>query len=226
MISRFVHRRTVWWPTFLGWALLFVVVGGAILLWWLRGEAFMSLTERQPAEVLVVEGWIGSEGVKAAAAEFARGGYRYVIATGGMTHARWSERQWSYTEITERALSRSGVPQDRIIAASTLDTEGQRTYEMATATWRALHEKGIQPQTVNVVTLGAHARRSRLVFAKVFGSGTKVGVISWIPPDYKNEPWWQSSERAEDLLKETVGYLFEVLLNSGRNSNSPAAHPR
>jgi hypothetical protein len=92
---------------------------------------------------------------------------------------------------------------------------------MAVAAWRALQTKEIQPTSINVFTRSSHARRSRLVFAKVFGSGTKVGVISWTPPGYENEPWWRSSERAIDFLKETVGYPFELLLNSGRWSNAP-----
>jgi hypothetical protein len=41
-------------------------------------------------------------------------------------------------------------------------------------------------------------------------------VISWTPPSYASEPWWRSSERAGDLLKESVGFALEALLNSGR----------
>jgi hypothetical protein len=38
---------------------------------------------RLPAEILVVEGWIGRDGVRAPAAEFEQSGYQYVVATGG-----------------------------------------------------------------------------------------------------------------------------------------------
>jgi len=83
MLLRFLQRRTIWWPTLLGWISLTAFAGLFLTLWWFRGEALLSLTERQPAEVLVVEGWIGLEGVHAAAIEFAQGGYRQVVATGG-----------------------------------------------------------------------------------------------------------------------------------------------
>jgi hypothetical protein len=59
-----------------------------------------------------------------------------------------------------------------------------------------------------------------VVFAKVNSHGAKIGVIAWLPPEYKMEPWWRSSERSKELLEETRGYLYEVLLNSGRHSNS------
>jgi hypothetical protein len=45
-------------------------------------------------------------------------------------------------------------------------------------------------------------------------------VITWKPPEYRSEPWWRSSQRAKELLSESVGYVFEFLLNSGRLSNA------
>ena len=44
--------------------------------WFNYGELFLALTHRLPAEVLVVEGWIGREGVRAAVDEFERGSYQ------------------------------------------------------------------------------------------------------------------------------------------------------
>lgn len=77
---------------------------------------------------------------------------------------------------------------------------------------------------MNIFTLSVHSRRSRLVFSKAFPSETSVGVVSWIPSTYKLAPWWKSSDRASDLLKETVGYFFELLLNSGRWTNAPKSN--
>lgn len=200
------------------------MIAAPAILWWFRGEAFLSLTERQPAEALIVEGWIGVEGFRAAKAEFDRGGYQYIVTTGSLTGKSWTERRWSLVEIAKAELLRIGVPPDKIIAAPAPATESQRTYEAAVMAWRALQAQPFQVKAVNVFTLGAHARRSRLVYAKVFGSSTKTGVIAWDPPGYQAEPWWHSSERSEDMIKETVGYLFEALLNSGRRSNSPMDH--
>lgn len=169
----------------------------------------------------MVEGWIGRDGVRAAGREFEQRGYQYVVATGGPASGRWEEDHSSYAEMAGRELIRSGIPADRIIVAPARDAERQRTYESATAAWRALEARGIHPRALNVFTSGPHARRSRMVVAKVYGSGTHIGVVDWTPPGYLSVPWWRSSERAKDLLAETAGYLFEVALNSGRSSNSP-----
>jgi len=114
-------------------------------------------------------------------------------------------------------LIRSGVAEARIIVATATDVERQRTFESAVAVWRALPVKGIRPENINVFTFGPHARRSRLVFAKVYQPDARVGVISWVPPIPEKSPWWQSSERAKDLLTETAGYLYEACFNSGRS---------
>ena len=131
----------------------------------------------------------------------------------------WMEAGWSYAEGAHNELIRSGVPENEIIRAPSGDFENQRTYESAVAVRRALGLRGIQPRALNVFTWGPHARRSRLVFAKVLG--TEVGVISWTPPAYETEPWWRSSGRAKELLTETAGYVYEALLNSGRGFTSP-----
>ena len=218
-----IRRRTVWCPTWIGTFCLVLGLGIPLAWWVIRGEAFLSSTERLPAEVLVVEGWIGRDGVRAAGVEFAQRGYQYIITTGGRTTAeRWEKGGWSYAEGAEHELVRSGVPEDRIIVAPARDTDTQRTYESAVAVWRALQAKGIKPRTVNVFTFGSHGRRSALVFAKVLGPETKVGVISWAPPGYSSTPWWRSSDRAREMITETAGYLFEAVLSSGRRSNSPS----
>jgi uncharacterized SAM-binding protein YcdF (DUF218 family) len=221
MTSRFFQRRTIWCPTLLGWTCLVVIALAVTTVWWSKAEAFLSASQRQSADILVVESWIGLAGLDAAKAEFERGGYRYLVSAGGLSHNPWDQRRWNFADEAEEYLVRTGIPRAKIIVARQKDTRSQRTFETAVASWQALQAAAMRPKAVNVFTVGAHCRRSRLIFAKVFGSDTPVGVVSWVPPAFEGEPWWHSSERAEDLIKETVGYLFEILLNSGRTSNSP-----
>jgi hypothetical protein len=221
MSFHLVQRRTVRCPTVLGWLCLFGCVCAPFVFWWYDCESFLCRTQRLPAEVLVVEGWIGEQGIQAAAEEFKQGGYQYLVTTGGPTSDLWSPQQWNYAEMAQETLINAGIPKDKIIAAPSKTAESQRTFAAAAAAGRALQARGIRPKAINLFTLGAHARRSRLIFAKTFPPGTQVGVISWPPLARKTGPWWRSSERAEDIIKETVGYFFELLLNSGRKSSSP-----
>jgi len=221
MWFRLAQRRTFWCPTLFGCFCIVALLAIPLAWWFVCGESFLSLTRRLPAELLVVEGWIGRDGVRAAEVEFEQRGYQYVVATGGIASAKgWEAPGLSYAEATGRELIRLGVAKDRIIVAPAKGTETHRTYESAVAVWRALQTRGIQPKAINVFTLGPHARRSCLVFAKTEGPGTKVGVIAWTPSADEAVPWWRSSDRAKALLAETAGFLYEALLNSGRGFSS------
>jgi hypothetical protein len=224
MTFRLVQRRMACRPTLVGWICLFGIACALLLWWWFECESFFCRTHRLPAKVLVVEGWIGRQGVQAAATEFKQGNYRYVVTTGGTTENRWNSDRWNYAEMAEHVLINEGVPKDEIIAAPTQAAKSQRTFASAVAAWQVLQARGFLPTTINLFTFGAHARRSRLIFAKVFHPGSAIGIISWMPSYEKAGPWWRSSDRAEDVIKETVGYTFEVLFSSGRHSNSPDQH--
>jgi hypothetical protein len=220
MRIRLFQRRTVLFPTTLGWICLFVASVSAFLFWIFNGEAFLCTTKRLPAEVLVVEGWIGPEGVRAASVEFKQGGYQWVVTTSGLSDIRWSENQWSFAKEAAKQLMRAGVMREKVLIAVPSNTENQRTYESAKAVFRTLQESSIDAKAINIFTLGAHARRSRLIFSKIFRPKTEIGVISWLPDTYQSIRWWHSSARAEDFLKESVGYLYEAAFNSGRGFNS------
>ncbi len=214
-MPRLLERRSLLVPTWFGWLCLLLTFGTPSLAWLFLGESWLSLTERVPADVLVVEGWIGADGVRAAKAEFERGGYRYIVTVGALTNNRWGPRRWNYALEAHELLIALHVPEDCVIAAPAKETEGHRTYECAVAVRAALQARAIVPTGINTFTLGVHSRRSRLVFAKVLGP-IQVGAVSWHPTVYQPGPWWKSSERSLDLLKESVGYPFELLLNSGR----------
>jgi len=220
MTAQFFQRRTIWWPTWLGWAGLAFLVGVPCTIWFAAGERFLSRTQRQPADVLVVEGWVGSEGIKAAKAEFLQGGYHYIVATGALTGNRWDPTRWSAAFEAEQLLLRLGVPREQVILATPQEVKSHRTFASSIAVWDTLQRRGLQPKSVNVFTFGPHAMRSHLVYRKVLPAEIAVGVISWTPSGYNDGAWWQSSNRALDLIKESLGCIFEAALNSGRTSNS------
>ncbi len=215
-------NRLVPVPTLAGLACLLLLAGTPLFWWCFKGESFFCLTERYPADGLVLEGWIGIEGARAAKTEFEQGHYRYIITAGGPTNSRWEAERWNFATEASRVLISLGIPSKQVIAAPATNSGNHRTFESAAFVRQALEKHQLHPASLNVFTLGAHARRSRLVFAKAMPSSIQVGVVSWIPPGFLQGPWWQSSERSLDLIKETIGYLFELLLNSGRTSNAPA----
>ena len=64
-----------------------------------------------------------------------------------------------------------------------------RTYSSAVALRNWLGEYNINVRSLNVLTEDAHARRTRLLFAKAFGPKVHVGVIAVSNPDYDARHW-------------------------------------
>jgi len=155
----------------------------------------------------------------AAAKEFLNGDYRWVIGTGLYSSEIGNEPRWSYAEVAVDNLLYSGVPKEKIIAAPAADVEEHRTYESALAVSKVLKALDPKPRSVTVFTRGAHARRSRLVYAKVLGADFNVGVVAWFPPGTESTCWWHSSGRAREFIVETVAWAYELLLNSGRSTH-------
>src|ERR1700751_4993033 len=146
------RRCTIWCPTWVSW---FLIVAISLFLaagWFTNGESFLASTHRLRADVLIVEGWIGREGVRAAVSEFDHGGYHYIVSTGGLTSGRWEDQPASYAEMAAREMIRLGVPKQRIIVATAAYTESHRTFESAVAVWRVLRVSNTRPQAVNVFT--------------------------------------------------------------------------
>jgi DUF218 domain len=137
---------------------------------------------------------------------------------------RWERERSNYAELAALELVAFGVPRHRIIVAPCHSTESQRTYESALAVLRALDAGHLQPKTLNVFTYGPHARRSRLVYAKVFRPETEVGVVAWKPLESGSKPWWRSSQRAKELLSESLGYFFELFFSSARLTRDTASY--
>jgi len=211
--------RTVPVPTPLGAATLLGLLLSPLAYWFYFGESFLASTRRLPdARILVVEGWIGPEGLRAAKEEFDTHNYEYIVTSGGETISEgWERGGWNYARGAEKELVRLGIPSEEIISAPSKDTETGRTYRSAVAVIATLKERGISPKSINVFTWGAHAQRSRLVYAKAVGPKIPVGVIAWHSVEFNEKlPWWRSSDRARDLIAESSGYFYELLLNSGR----------
>lgn len=211
-----IRRRSLPFPTVFGWALLLLVACAPAVWWWFCAESFLAVTDESSGGILVVESWIGNQGIRSAARDFSSGQFDVVVMTGGLSSSRWNDHPISLAAMAAYAAVNAAVPRDQIIVANADETDSQRTYAMAFATKRELASRGLQPNAITVFTMGVHARRSRLVFSKVFGPSVSVGVVAWRPPEFYQGPWWRSTERAENLLKESIAFPFELLFNAAR----------
>ena len=66
---------------------------------------------------------------------------------------------------------------------------------------------GFTNESIDVVSLGVHARRSWILFAQAFSS-VDVGVIAIKSKEYDPSRWWLFSSGVRNVISESIAYLY------------------
>ena len=174
---------------------------------------FLAVSDPVRGDFIVLEGWAARHpGVlKALSSEFERGNYRHIlIVLQSFGEDEFNDQSSSNEDISD-ALAKYGVPRPEVSYVMYPAVQRDRTYNAAIATksWFALNK--ISSRSLDVVTLGPHARRSWLTFQHVFGNNIKVGVIAENDRLYDPEHWWQTSEGLREVQGEAVAYIYAHL---------------
>jgi len=202
--------RERWSLSWKGWLLCLVFLFGFSALFLLRVHPFLAVADRVETRFLVVEGWIDLDAMRAAAHEFTNGGYQKVFTTGGPVHGSGPDRNPYSTSASIGAgqLKAAGLSPAVVQMVPSYVKDRDRTYSAALALrdWLLEHDSSVT--RVNVLTEGAHARRSRLLFQRALGDRVKVGIISVPDSDYDAAHWWRYSEGVKEIISEGAAYLY------------------
>ncbi|MGA9777415.1 MAG: ElyC/SanA/YdcF family protein [Limisphaerales bacterium] len=217
-----LRRRTCWLPTLRGWLLLFVLLGFPAVFGFRNADTFLTINDPVPDGVLVVEGWSPDYAMETAMSEVKRNPYHKLYVVGGPLEqgAPLSEYK-TYAELGAATLLRMGMSQDTVQAVPAPYERRDRTYAAAIALRNWFREHGDAPKTINLISVGAHARRSRLLFEKAFGNGTRVGVMDMEDRGYDPRHWWRSSQGVRSVLDEMIAYGYARFLFSPSAEASP-----
>lgn len=175
---------------------------------------FLGVTSRVDAKVLVVEGWVHNYAIQTGAEEFKRGSYERVFTTGGPVAGLGGYINDSQTAAGVGAdeLKKAGIADEFVQMAPSHVTGRDRTYSSAVALREWFAEHSIDARAINIVTEDVHARRTRLLFEKAFGSKVAIGIIAVTNPDYDARHWWRYSEGVKDIVSEGTAYLYARFL--------------
>lgn len=207
------RRKECWRLTPLGWAI--ILVGLICFIVWLRTgmHPFLALDSRVSADALVVEGWLPDYALEGAVKEYQAHPYKCIISTGGPIEAGSVISGYkTYAALGAETLVRLGVDSAKVFGVPAPRLQADRTYASAVALRRWLAVSGAEIRSVNLYSLGAHTRRSRLLFQKALGASFPVGSIPAKDLSYDPERWWLYSNGVEAMIFETVGYLYVKIL--------------
>jgi uncharacterized SAM-binding protein YcdF (DUF218 family) len=171
---------------------------------------FLAVTQAVDADVLVVEGWVHPYAIRVATEEFKNHSYHRVFSTGGPVVGKggYINDYQTAASVGADLLKKAGIPAELIQMVPSHVMGRDRTYASAIALRDWLREHDMQVRSLNIVTEGAHARRTRLLFEKALGPDVNVGVIAVDSPDFNAKRWWRYSEGVEDVIDEGVAYLY------------------
>ena len=207
-----IDRRLRWSFSWKGWAVTGGILVCLLLLVVSNVHPFLAVTDRTNADVLVVEGWLPNYALEECISEFNARHYRLVFTVGGEilsgTNIDPGDNLASYAAARFKYL---GLKSQFVQAVPSGASYRDRTFASALALrqWAQNHQQRIDG--FNLVTLGPHARRSRLLFEKAFGDKARVGIISVEDRGYDPARWWCYSEGVKEVVSESAAYLYARL---------------
>jgi len=207
-----INRKERWGLSPWGWLLILVVTGFLIYLITTHIYPFLAPVKPIKAQVLVVEGSAPDYLLDSAMQQFSHGNYQLLATTG--IPLEWGHLLAQYKNsalVAAASLKAMGFDTTRLIAVATNEIRNNRTFNAALAFAHFIKAKYPQYKSVNLMSYGAHSRRSWMMYKEALGPDYQVGVIS-IPSFYYNRyNWWKSSKGFREVINELIGYVYVEL---------------
>jgi len=209
-VAGLLVRRYRWGLSARGFIVFGFTLATVFVVFFLESYAFLAVTSPVPSDALVVEGWMNEYAIRQAAAEYARGHYRHLFTTGGPTIGKGGYINDYYTSASVAAelLKKAGIPREAVQMVPSRVIGRERTYSSAVALRDWFREHNTPVYSINVLTAGAHARRTRLLYQKALGRNVTVGIIAVSNPDYNPKQWWRYSDGAREVIGESIAYIY------------------
>ncbi len=118
---------------------------------------------------------------------------------------------FSEAEVAREWLLQQGLADSLIVVLNAPAVDYNKTYASAVAVRQWMIQQG-KPAAFNLFSVGAHARRSRMLFEKAFDGETRVGVIASPMKGYSEENWWKVKAGRQFVAQQVLKYLYARFL--------------
>lgn len=208
-----LRHRELLVPTGRGWLLLLALCIGSVFGLARGVHPFLAVNDPNSGGAVVVEGWATVHAFKEVVAEFKRNQYSHLYVTGGPIDEDASPSEYKTTAERGAAIAiRLGLASSEVQAVPAPKVLQDRTYASAVALrdWLRVHQ--IATKNFHVLSVGPHARRTRLLFEKALGEGVTVGITAIQSDGYDPNAWWTTSEGVRTLIGEIIAYGYARLM--------------
>jgi hypothetical protein len=208
---RLFAKKQVYVPTVLGWSLLLGCMAVLSFVCVNRAYPFLAYENPNDSDVFIIEGWVPDYVLDRSLVPFKEGHCRLLIATGGPLEVGSELSQYkTYAGLTAARLVKMGFREEQIVAVPSEAVDRDRTYASALEVreWLA-QNPGVH--RANLVTQGAHTRRSFIIFKTVLPATFELGACAVPPRDYDPKRWWATSEGFRMVVSEGIAYTYARL---------------
>lgn len=204
-------RKTIWWPTWKGWALFSLLSATCLIVFVFSVHRFLAVTQRAGnADILVVEAWVPEVVLRTAAREFIEGRYRILLTSDiRLPESLKAGPEDSRASLAKNLLEAQGIPPERIVVCIASETNSHRSHAMALSVRDAVLHAGFEPKGMNIMAPAAHARKTWLAYRRAMGPEFPVGIVAVPTEDYNPAYWWKTSQGAKWVIANGVGWLYE-----------------
>ena len=195
-------------PTVPGLISILLLFGVLVFGLFLRLYPFLAQSRPLPqAELVIVEGWLADAEITEILKKI--GPDQMVITSGGpITFSQKIMQYNTYAELGAARLVDGGIAPERILTVSAPPTDRDRTYISALAVRKRLEEEGLFGKPAELYSVGAHARRSHLLFRRAFGREYPLGVTSIAPESYNLDRWYLHSAGVRHVTGELLAWIY------------------
>jgi uncharacterized protein len=206
------RKRLIYVPTIWGTLFLVAIFSFISYLLLIRTYIFLAPEKEPRSKILVVEGWIDEISVGNALKLYQSRDYEYLIITGvPITQWTFSSPFTNMADATAESIKRMYFPDTlyRVIVPSNILRD--RTYTSALALKMKLEEWQLPYKDFDLYTVGAHARRSYLVYRKAFHDDRYIGLIADTDSSFDSKEWFGTSRGFRIVIGELISYFYAYL---------------
>ncbi len=204
-----IKRKERWGLTVRGWLLLILFGIGALVVALVCVHPFLAVTDPVRGDILVVEGWLPDYALEKVIDEFRSNKYRMLVTTGGpLPKGFYLAEYKTSAELVFATLKHLGFDEELLVAVPGPYAKKDNTYAAAVALKKWLLASGLSVKSLNICSMGPHARRTRLLFEKALGDNVEVGIIALESQEYDPKAWWKTSMGVRIVIGEAIAYLY------------------
>ena len=205
------RKRNCTRPTLLGWVIILLFLAVIFRLSLVAVYYFLAVNNSVNSKTLVLEGFAPTYVVKDALKYYKENEFDRLIVTGiPIVNYEFIAPYKNTALATMTAIRKFGFNDTVYIADIPTNILIDRTYNTAVAT-KMLFDENNWPKNFDIYSVGVHARRSRMMFRKVFGSDYDIGIISHQDRTFDPNHWWRNSKGFRNVSNEFVATLYVMM---------------